>query len=212
MRAKVALLGTVCVLAVSGTAHASGWYVGLEAGASWIADNDVDVRATSAGLTTFNTIAPASFDGGWAIIAAVGYGMQGWRVEGELGWRKNDKDQFTPLPFSTGDLNEVTAMLNLSYEIPLGQKFGVVVGGGAGIDYAMLDIPTLDDSDLNFAYQGIVGLNFALSPNTELTLNYRYLHVLDPEFEERANPGLILKFEDLSKHALTAGVRFSFAP
>jgi opacity protein-like surface antigen len=88
---------------------------------------------------------------------------------------------------------------------------GLAIGGGGGLDYAMIDIPDVSDSDLNFAFQGIVQLNYALSEETELTLGYRYLHVLDPEFED--DPTLAeVTFDDISKHALTIGVRYTFAP
>jgi opacity protein-like surface antigen len=76
----------------------------------------------------------------------------------------------------------------------------------------MLEIAGLDDSDLNIAYQGIAGINYALGSSTELTLAYRYLTVLDPEFEERSDPGMVLRFENFTKHTLTLGVRYTYAP
>jgi opacity protein-like surface antigen len=199
-------------LALNGAAEAKGWYVGLEAGASIVQDTDAIFQSTLAGVPTFTYTPIGRFDTGWAIVATLGYALQGWRVEGEVAWRSNDKDQFTaPLP-STGDLDELTAMFNLTYEIPLAERFGLTVGGGAGVDYAMLEIAGLDDSDINFAYQGIAALNYGISDSTEVTLAYRYLHVLDPEFDERTNPGIIVRFDDFSKHALTLGVRYTFAP
>lgn len=213
MPLKVTLLGAVCALALTGTAQAKGWYIGLEAGASSIADTDADFRSTSGGLTTFAYDPVGRFDDGWAVIATMGYALHGWRIEGELAWRSNDKDQFTtPALPSTGSLDELTAMYNMTYELPLGDGLGVSLGGGAGLDYAMLDIAGLDDADLNIAIQGIAGINYAISESTELTLAYRYLHVLDPEFEERSDPGFVIRFDNFTKHALTLGVRYTYAP
>ncbi|MBL8782459.1 MAG: porin family protein [Alphaproteobacteria bacterium] len=213
MPTKVSLLGAVCALALAGTAQAKGWYIGLEAGASSIADTGADFRSTSAGLTTFVYDPVARFDDGWAVIATMGYALHGWRIEGELAWRSNDKDQFTtPALPSTGSLDALTAMYNMTYEFPLADGLGVSVGGGAGLDYAMLDIAGLDDSDLNIAYQGIAGINYAIGANTELTLAYRYLNVMDPEFEERSNPGIVIRFDDFAKHTLTLGLRYTYAP
>ena len=213
MPLKVTLLGAVCALALTGTAQAKGWYVGLEAGASSIADTDVDFRSTSAGLTTFAYDPVGRFDDGWAVIATMGYALHGWRIEGELAWRSNDKDQFTtPALPSTGSLDELTAMYNMTYELPLGGGVGVSFGGGAGLDYAMLDIAGLSDADLNIAVQGIAGINYAIGTSTELTLAYRYLRVLDPEFEERSDPGFVIRFDNFTKHTLTLGVRYTFAP
>jgi OmpA-OmpF porin, OOP family len=213
MPVKITLLSTVCAIALAGTAQAKGWYIGLEAGASSVADTDADFRSTSAGLTTFAYEPVGRFDVGWVVVATMGYALHGWRIEGELAWRSNDKDQFTiPALPSTGSLDELTAMYNMTYELPLGSGLGVSFGGGAGLDYAMLDIAGLDDADLNIALQGIAGINYAIGANTELTLAYRYLVVLDPEFEERSDPGTVIRFENLTKHALTLGVRYTYAP
>jgi len=213
MPLKVTLLGAVCALAFTGAAQAKGWYIGLEAGASSIADTDADFGSTTGGVTTFAYSPVGRFDDGWAVVATLGYALHGWRIEGELAWRSNDKDQFTtPALPSTGSLDELTAMYNMTYELPLGGGVGVSLGGGAGLDYAMLEIAGLDDTDLNFAYQGIAGIHVAVSDSTELTLAYRYLVVLDPQFEERSDPGFVIRFDDFTKHALTLGVRYTFAP
>lgn len=207
MSQRLTLLAAASAVALTGAAHAKGWYVGLEAGLSSVADTEAIYDSGTPFLTEGN------FDNGWAVMASVGYAMQNWRIEFEAAWRSNDKDQFAVPLVSTGDLDELTVMYNMTYAFPLGQGLDFAVGGGAGVDYAMLDIVNLDDGDLNFAYQGIVQLNYALSPSTELTLGYRYLHVLDPEFEETsAAPPVNIRFEDFDKHAITFGVRYTFAP
>lgn len=212
MPLKRTLLATACALAFAGAAEAKGWYIGLEAGAVSIADSDADLRFTDGGATTFAYAPVASFDNGWAVIATLGYELQGWRIEGEAAWRSNDKDQFTaPLP-STGDLDALTVMYNMTYQLPLGGGFGIALGGGAGLDYSMLEIAGLDDADLNLAFQGIAAFNVALGGSSELTLAYRYLRVLDPEFEERSDPGTVVRFEDFAKHTVTLGIRYTFAP
>lgn len=213
MPTKITLLSTVCAVAFAGTVQAKGWYVGLEAGVSSVADTDADFRSTSAGVTTFAYEPVGRFDNGWAVMATLGYELHGWRIEGELAWRSNDKDQFTiPALPSTGSLDELSAMYNVTYELPLSDGLGVSLGGGAGLDYAMLDIAGLDDADLNIAIQGIAGINYRIASDTELTLAYRYMSVLDPEFEERSDPGTVIRFENLAKHALTLGVRYTYAP
>lgn len=209
MLMKTLLLGATAALAVSGSAQARGWYVGLEAGVSSIDDSPAVYRENPPPFTAFPE---GEFDTGWAIIATVGYAMQHWRIEGELAWRSNDKKRFVFL-VSTGDIDELSAMYNMTYELPLAQGLGLAFGAGAGLDYALLDIPGINDSDLNFAYQGIVQVNYALSPSTEMTLGYRYMHVLDPEFEDTvAGTTAQAAFDDFSKHAVTIGVRYTFAP
>lgn len=213
MPLKATLLGAACALAFAGDAQANGWYASVELGANWIADADVQWNETSAGVLVFSTDTEARFDTGWALIAAVGYQLQHWRIEWEAGWRSNDKDRFDAVLVSTGDLDELTGMFNMAYAFPLGSDVSLSLGGGAGVDYAMLDIVNADDGSFSFAYQGIVGLSYAVGPNVDLTLNYRYLHVLDPEFKDTFNGvGEFYTFDDLSKHAVTFGVRYTFAP
>jgi opacity protein-like surface antigen len=206
---RTLLLGAAA-LALAGGAQARGWYVGLEAGVSSIADTPA---VYSENPPPFLTITEGTFDTGWTLLATVGYAMQSWRIEGELAWRSNDKDQFLLGGPSTGSLDELSAMYNMTYELPLAQGLGIAIGAGAGLDYAILDIPGIDDTDLNIAVQGIVQVNYALSPTTELTLGYRYMHVLDPEFEDTtAGVTAVATFDDISKHALTLGMRYTYAP
>lgn len=213
MPLRTTLLGAACALAFASNAEARGWYISLEAGASVVNDVDVLWAETDAGVVTFSTDTEGRFDTGWALIAAVGYQLQSWRIEYELGWRSNDKDRFDYLPVSTGDLDELTGMFNMVYSFPLGSNLSFSIGGGAGFDYAMLDIVNTDDGSFSFAYQGMTGLNLAVSPDLELTLGYRYLHVLDPEFKDNiGGTGIYYTFDDISKHAITLGVRYTFAP
>ena len=198
------------MLVGAGTASARGWYVGLEAGANWTADTPAVYSETA---PPFVTLTDATFDTGWTLVATVGYAMQNWRIEAELAWRSNELDGLVVGGPSTGSLDALTAMYNMTYQLPLTQGLGLAIGGGAGIDYAVLDIPGIDDGDLNFAYQGIVQLNYTLSAATELIVGYRYMHVLSPDFAGSVGALHInADFDDFSKHALTLGVRYTFAP
>jgi len=213
MRLRTTLLGATCALALAGDAEARGWYASIDLGASWIADTDVFWFTTTAGVLGPTTDVEARFDTGWTLIAALGYSLNNWRVEWEFGWRTNDKDRFDLPLISTGDLSELTGMFNMAYHFPIGDALSLSLGGGAGFDYAMLDIVNADDGCFNFAYQGLVALNYAVSPDVELSVGYRYLHVLDPEFKDTNGPVTVrYHFDDLSKHALTFGVRYTFAP
>lgn len=213
MPLRTTLMGAACALALVGDAEARGWYASIELGASSVSDTDVFWYETTSGVLGFTTDVEGRFDTGWALLAAVGYALDNWRVELEVGWRTNDKDRFDVPLVSTGQLDELTVMYNMAYHLPIADAFSFSLGGGAGFDYAMLDIVNADDSCFNFAYQGLVALNYAVEPNVELTLGYRYLHVLDPEFKETTFPfGTYYSFDDLSKHAVTLGVRYTFAP
>ena len=140
MNTKSLLIGTVAVVALTGTANAgqlNGWYVGLEGGANWVQDWD-HTRFTG------STPASASFDTGWAVLATVGYGFgNNIRAEFEAGYRDNDGDGYTtsgaPVTTMSADLSEVTFMANVLYDISLTPSLALSVGAGAGADFAELD-------------------------------------------------------------------------
>lgn len=202
MKTRVLLLGAAAMLAL-GTANAGhhhGWYVGIEGGANWIDDADGVLFSGPATI-------PVSFefDTGWAVLGTVGYSFHNnWRLELEGGYRSNGLDG------STADLNEWSIMANVVYDIPLSPKWDLSLGVGAGYDHATL-AAGVDLDDGNFAYQGIAGLSYAIGRQTDLTLTYRYLRVSEPEFE--TIPGLFgFRFDDVSKHTVTIGLRFDLSP
>jgi OOP family OmpA-OmpF porin len=212
VQTRTLLLGAVASLSLAGAAdaaHFKGWYIGLEGGGSWVEDADtlffVDLGGEFEPGTTTGTL---EFDTGWAVFATMGYAFESnWRLEAEVGYRANET--------SVGalELNEWSLMLNALYDIELTPKLALSIGAGAGYDHATLEVPGLDDSDGNFAYQGIAGLNYALSNRLDLTLTYRYLIVDDPEFDLTAPP-ITLGFdvESLRKHSVTIGLRYDLAP
>jgi outer membrane protein OmpA-like peptidoglycan-associated protein len=219
MKFKLVLLGTVAALSVVAAsqteARNQGWYVGLEGGANWADDND--------GLFGINSSVPfftetTSFDTGWAVLATVGYAFDSnWRIELEGGYRENDIDLITIpafFPNSGGDLSQLTLMANVLYDVPLTERLSLTVGVGAGVNHAEFEPPAFwggDDSDLNFAYQGIAGLSYAVTDRLDLTLTYRYMHANEPEFSVPGGPNPTPEhwaFEDVENHTVTVGLRY----
>ena len=198
---------TVALALQAAAAPTQGWYVGLEGGANWIDDTHAVVTFAN-NLPQKGTI---HFDSGWAVLATAGYGFSGFRVELEGGYRAND---FTG---TTGDLTEWSAMANVIYDIPVTDKLKLSLGGGAGADFAKLEIPPagFKDDQWNFAWQGIAGLSYALSKHLDLTMTYRYLRVSSPDFADIVvpieTPGLLhYSLDDVVKHTATVGLRYAF--
>jgi OmpA-OmpF porin, OOP family len=221
MKARSLLLGAAATLALSMPAYAGpdGWYFSLEGGANWVEDWQHDAVSTSGGSPTSTALSEASFDTGWAVLASVGYGFgSGFRAEFEAGYRDNDGDGFTvsgtPVTTFSQDLQEVTLMLNLLYDIPITERFKISLGAGAGADYAMLDqrfdTSNFEDENWSFAYQGIAGLNYAVGEQSELFVNYRYLRVTNPEFDLRPVTNIFIEGDDIVKHTVTLGLRYHF--
>lgn len=212
MKTRTLLLGAVASIALAGTAdaaHFKGWYIGLEAGANWIDDADSVVSIDLGEPPPATTSGTVEFDTGWAVFATAGYAFDSnWRIEGELGYRANETTS------GTAEVNEWSFMLNALYDFELSPSMTFSLGAGAGYDHATLELPAgLEDSQGNFAYQGIAGLNYALSKRLDLTLTYRYLVVDDPEFDFTAGATTIgFDIENIHKHSVTLGLRYDLAP
>ncbi len=217
MKSKLVLLGTAAALSVAAASHSEarnnqGWYVGIEGGANWVDDNDGFVAFSTGFFTVPDTI---SFDTGWSVLATVGYGFdKNWRLELEGGYRSNDVDllsTFFASTTSSGDLTQISLMANVLFDVPLTDRLDFTIGAGAGAVYSEFGGPfaSSDDSDTNFAYQGIAGLSYAVTDRLDLTLTYRYLHVNDPEFTVARGPFVdTYAFDDVENHTVSIGLRY----
>ena len=225
------LLGSVAAVALCAPAQAagmSGWYFSLEGGANWVKDLSFDEQATSLGVVTH--IHPVTNGGetGWAALASVGYGLGNrWRIEVEGGYRHNEMPDLTSFyqnatttnatfvtNSSASELREFTIMANVMYDVPLTERMSLTLGAGAGGDYAQYEASGFgEDETWNFAYQGVVGLNYAMGRQSQLYLRYRYLGVPDPEFtlDTDGSHTSAYNFDDIGKHTATLGFRYFFA-
>lgn len=234
MKLKLVLLGTVASLSLiavqESQARHQGWYIGLEAGANWVDDTEFAFDSGNP-PTDFPSpyLGSIDFDTGWAALGTVGYAFgNNWRIELEGGYRKNDasflsgeldffcdnEEEFCTSFLAddpvSGELTEISVMLNVLYDVPLSERLDLNLGLGAGADYSQFeDGDIVDDEDVSFAYQAIAGLTYALNDRLDLSLTYRYLHVDAPEFASTV-PGQTdtYQFDDVEKHTVTVGLRY----
>ena len=112
MKTKLGLLGAAAALALTLSPQAmagEGWYISVAGGGVWIDDIDyTGVRNPDSSPTDVVLAGPFVVDPGWAALVATGYGMGGWRVEVEGGYRSNTIDSASDI-----ELNEWTAMMNV---------------------------------------------------------------------------------------------------
>lgn len=237
MRTQRALLLGAAAAALALPAEAAtfkGWYVGLEGGANWISDADAAYDLAINGAAQTADTAEASFDTGWAAFATVGYAFSSnWRVEAEAGYRSNAADAqwlvSTTVRLFEADVDEFSLMANVLYDVPLGSRWRLSLGAGAGGDKVEIDartrfqaFPTWDPmpsvDEWRFAAQAIAGLSYPVSPRMELALTYRYLHVSPPSINDidLITAGITssetVLLDDFAKHSLTLGLRFDLAP
>ena len=188
----------------------------------------------------------APLDTGFVGVVSAGYGLgNGLRLEVEGNFRSNKYNHLSnggQRASAGGNENKYGAMFNVLYDIdptlfgflpiPLNPYVGLGAGaayvqhqnqrffGGSGANNYLL---RTNDGDTGFAYQAILGTAVPISavPGLSLTLEYRFLGVLDSQnyhyqyfsnvpkpvgTATRAN----LQFQDNYNHSILVGLRYAF--
>ena len=133
-------------------------------------------------------------DSGLGFSIAMGAGDDvGLRGELELGYRKADWDE---IDFDVeredllsgdieGDFATFSVMANGVYAVEASDRMRPYFGIGLGLARHTADGIGEDDSthDTVFAWQGMLGVGFPLSENTEARVGYRYFVTADGDFD-----------------------------
>ena len=211
-------LVVLTVAPVANAGHMTSWYVGLEAGANWADDADVQVDTVDALLTPYPASA-ADFETGWSGMATIGYAWEDWRVELELGLRDNDFDVLSGPPglSGSGDMQQFSQMINVIRDIDFGGNcvlsLGVGIGGNSISMHNGLHAPALDGDDYGMAWQLVAGISHEIKPGVDLVLNYRYFNADGPNIVEN-EAGIIHNdsWDDVGQHTVSIGLRFDITP
>jgi outer membrane protein OmpA-like peptidoglycan-associated protein len=202
MSNKIKLWGiSLMALCAASTAvadpHRNGWYVGLEGGWSTVEDTSLPAPG----------YLDIEFESGLAVFGTVGIASDHWRYELEVGYRTNNTDAINGVGINDSELNEWSGFLNVLYDIPVGSRWSLRLGAGAGVDNATFDdhLGRRDD-DTVFALQGIAGLTYRVTDHWDLAVNYRRLWAASPEL----HIGPVASDMDLDKHTVTIGLRYGY--
>ena len=191
-------MGAVASIALATTASAHDWYIGIEGGGNWM--DDVDAVGTLGGVPGSGTFAG---DSGWALIGTVGHEFGGnWRIEGEVGYRKNSTDTSGYI-----DISELSVMVNALYDIHCSPSMSLTLGAGVGYDQTTFEVGGVEADDSDIAWQGILGWNYAIGKETDLSITYRYFNHGGSSFSAGAGIASI-DFDDVTDHSVTIGLRF----
>lgn len=156
-------------------------------------------------------------DAGLAGLVGIGLelGATNWRVEIETSYRESDVDSLSGAS-GTGDVDALSFVGNVFYDIELNRNLDLYLGGGVGladVDYSSVNpvsSSTLDDNDMGWAWQLGAGAAMALNDRLKLTLDYRFLNIEDLDFPTSPSVGeLDSEYRD---HALFVGLRFNLTP
>jgi OmpA-OmpF porin, OOP family len=194
---------TAATPAFAGTAD--GPYVGLEGGATFPQSTDLDVilnntTATPPTTAEFNDGYKVKHKTGYDVDLIAGYKLGLFRLEAEGGYKRAKLKNFgvsAPLitavgtaagvpvtadDFSVGDHIGITSLMaNALLDSNFGaSKFGGYIGGGAGHAWAKF----AGDKDNAWAFQGIAGLRYAVTPNIDAGVKYRYFHTGKLAFDD----------------------------
>ena len=205
MKKKIILMA-FCVFWIFGAsfAVAGNMYINGNLGAVWLLDSDLSQPGGIKGT--------AEYDTGFGITGALGYDFGKFRVEGEVGYRKNDYDKVgasgQPKVNAGGDVTEWNLMVNGYFDIKTETPFTPYIGGGIGA--AFLDSSALNaggitmgsDDDSGFAYQFIAGVAYSFAEVWMMQLEYRFFGTTDPSYGGTDS--------EYMSNNLFIGVRFNF--
>ena len=188
-----------------------GWYTSLGGGLNVLRDSDIK----GGGFET-----KGEFDNGFVVNGALGYQWGHLRAEGELGYRRNSLDKFSTLGSGDGHATSFDLMANGYYDFLPYSKLDPYIGVGVGVarvNYTNLAGAgtgvVLDDSDTQFAYQGIVGVRYLVAPQWDLGAEYRYFATLDPHVTTTAAtaPPSANVAAPYGNHSFMLGLTYHFA-
>ncbi|MFC1515627.1 outer membrane protein [Thermodesulfobacteriota bacterium] len=197
------LLSSSVVFAYEGV-ESQGPYVGINLGASFLNDATLTEKG-------FPITAEVESETGLLIEGSVGYDFGPGRAEVEIGYRKNDIDNFSGVGISvtgTGDTSALSFMFNGFFDIENQSIFTPFLLAGIGFakvsadDVAIAGTVLGSEDDTVFAYQFGLGVGMAATDKVHIELEYKYFATSDPDF------GL---FEsEYSSHNILLGLRFVF--
>lgn len=190
MRKYVLGAAGAAALAMPGAALADGPYVGIEGGVSLPQTNKYDVTLTNGTTTTtYSDGYRVKSKAGYDVDLLAGYKLGLLRLEAEGGYQRAGikgltasstlltdagtaaGTTVTAADFGVGGHTSVMKLMaNALLDGDFGGGFGGYVGVGAGRAWTRLS----GDKDDAWAYQGIAGLRYAITPNIDAGLKYEY--------------------------------------
>jgi outer membrane protein OmpA-like peptidoglycan-associated protein len=171
-----------------------GFYIGAEGGINWLLNNTSTANVTSPGFTGSGQ-ANLNTNLGWTAGGMIGYDFVGPRVEVEARYIENTASLTAPgVPGSLGaTVSQVPIMANLFYDFFAGNTWTPYIGAGAGIAFTNLSGGGFSNSSSNvqFAYQGMVGVGWNIDSNFRLNVEGRYFGTTAPNYSFNAPPTAI---------------------
>ena len=168
-----------------------GFYIGAEGGINWLLNNTSTANVTAGGLAGSGQ-ANITTQLGWTAGGMIGYDFLGPRVELESRFIQNTATLTAPgVAGSLGaTINQVPIMANVYYDFMAGSTIVPYIGAGAGIAFTNLTGGGFSNSSSNvqFAYQGMVGVGWNIDSQFRLNLEGRYFGTTAPNYSFNQPP------------------------
>jgi len=182
-------------------AYDARWYVG--AGAGWEHMDDGWTKGQF------------SIDDGYIADARVGVESKDspWRFELDTSYRHNEIGGTG----RSGHVNIISGLFDVIYDFNLQSNWHPYVGLGAGLgrlefgavgpgfSYGQVRTTTL-------AGQALAGIDWNLTPNLSLDVEYRYFVLDNPSFTGTSGGLAVSRKESFGNHSVLAGLRWTFGP
>jgi opacity protein-like surface antigen len=218
MRKFLLAAAAVSAIATPAMARDGSPYVGIEAGALFARDLNFDLVYDD-GEVIYDGVFGIDHKTGTDIDLIGGYDFGMFRLELELGRKRASHDEYT---FSDAEVagavdgdgrtRVFSIMGNALADFGSDDGLGFYVGGGVGTAKTKLtfndtDVGQLSVKDSSLAWQLLAGVRYAVSPNVDVGLKYRYFRT---KFDDNPGEG----FDDISgkfrSHSLLASLIFNF--
>ena len=180
MKLRLLAMATVAAAALSTPAMAGdGWYLGLGGGF----DEQSGIRGTSVPVPAATGKVGSSGSGIGEVSIGYAWADTGWRLENEVAFTQHSISAgATSFSASSAGGDQITSdMVNLAYDIPLGDTWKLSLGGGLGIGGFRGALRTtgtnfdiLRGGQSSFQWQLIAGLAVSVAPDVDLFGEYRY--------------------------------------
>jgi len=194
--ATVALAGTAWNLRAEDPS--SKGYLRLDAGI--VHQQDLTIKDSGG--------AKISYDNGFRFdFAGGGYFNQFLGAEVEVGLIHNSTKSFDVNSFTERlDHYQIPMMVNMVGKLPIPGPITIRAGAGIGGVYSYFWGGSIFDSsdDLTFGYQGMFGIDYAISKRCDLGVSYKFLGTTQHDF------GFGLKTDGTRSHSLLAALTIKF--
>jgi opacity protein-like surface antigen len=234
MRKYLLAATAAAVMASPAFAGADGPYVGIEGGVTFPQSTDLDVilnnpSATPPTSTTYTSGINQGYKTGYDVDAILGYKIGMFRLEAEGAYKRAQVKNVTGSAALLTDLGTAAGVTATSADLPAGGHIGIkslmanalldsdfgggfggYAGGGVGEAWASYR----GSSDNALALQAIAGIRYALTPNIDAGLKYRYFHTgklnFDDAFAVNGVPFTTSSRGNYDSHSLLASLVYNF--